>query len=112
MAKYEHLSIFQKAYDLMVRIYQETHNFPRECKYSLGQKMKDVCLELLDWIIIANSEKEKKPCLKKVNQQVDRLRIYIRLCRSLNIISKRKYEVLSKFIDEIGRMAGGWLKSS
>ena len=74
--------------------------------------MKDVCLELLDWIIIANSEKEKKPCLKKVNQQVDRLRIYIRLCRSLNIISKRKYEVLSKFIDEIGRMAGGWLKSS
>jgi uncharacterized membrane protein YbaN (DUF454 family) len=50
MAKYEHLLIFQKSYDLMVRIYQETHNFPREYKYSLGQKIKDVCLELLDWL--------------------------------------------------------------
>jgi hypothetical protein len=50
MAKYEHLSIFQKASDLMVRIYQETHNFPREYKYSLGQKIKDACLELLDWL--------------------------------------------------------------
>lgn len=112
MAKYEHLSIFQKSFDLMVRIYQETHNFPREYKYGLGQKIKDVCSELLDWIIIANSEKEKRPYLQKVNQQVDRLRIYVRLCRFLNIISKRKYEVLSKFIDEIGRMAGGWLKSN
>jgi len=112
MAKYEHLSIFQKAYDLLARIYQEVHNFPREHKYDLGEKMKNVCLELLNWIIIANSERDKKPCLKKVNQQVDRLRIYVRLCRSLNIISKKKYEVLSKFIDEIGRMAGGWLKSS
>jgi len=112
MAKYEHLSIFQKSYDLMVRVYEETHNFSREYKYSLGQKIKDVCLELLNLIIIANSEREKKPYLKKANQQVDKLRIYIRLCHSLNIIGKKKYEVLSKYIDEIGRMAGGWLKSS
>ena len=112
MAKYEHLPIFQKSFDLMVRVYEETHNFSQEYKYSLGQKIEDVCLELLDWIIIANSEKDKKPCLGKANQQVERLRIYIRLCHSLNIISKKKYEVLSKYIDEIGRMAGGWLKSS
>jgi four helix bundle protein len=112
MAIYEYLSIFQKSYDLLVRVYREIHHFSQEYKYSLGEKIKNVCLELLDWIIIANSEREKRPYLKKVNQQVDRLRIYIRLCRSLNIISKKKYEVLSKFIDEIGRMTGGWLKSS
>jgi REP element-mobilizing transposase RayT len=112
MAKYDHLTIFQKSYDLMIRVYKEVHNFSREYKYSLGQKIKDICLELLDWIIIANSEKDKKRSLLKVNQQVDRLKIYIRLCNSLNIISKKKYEVLSKYIDEIGRMTGGWLKSS
>ena len=112
MAKYEYLTIFQKSYDLMVRIYLEIHNFSQEYKYNLGDKMKNTCLELLDWIIIANSETDKRPYLKKVNQQVDRLRIYIRLCLSLNVISKKKYEVLSKYVDEIGRMTGGWLKSS
>jgi len=44
MANYEHLPIFQKSFDLMVRIYQETHNFSQEYKYSLGQKIKDTCL--------------------------------------------------------------------
>jgi len=42
MAKYDHLTIFQKSYDLMIRVYKEVHNFSREYKYSLGQKIKDV----------------------------------------------------------------------
>lgn len=112
MARYEHLTIFQKSYDLLVRIYRETHNFPKEYKYGLGEKIKNVCLELLDEVIIANSEENKTPFLKKTNQIVDRLRIYVRLCYSLKVIGGRKYEVLSKYIDEIGRMAGGWLKTS
>lgn len=112
MAKYDHLTIFQKSYDLLIRIYKEVHNFPREHKYSLGEKLQTVCLELLDFIIIANSEYDKKPYLKKANQCLDRLRIYVRLCYSLNVIGKRKYEVLSKCIDEVGRMTGGWLKAS
>jgi len=112
MAQYEHLTIFQKSYDLLVRIYNEVHNFPKEYKYSLGEKLQNVCLELLDYIVIANSERDKRLYLKRANQQVDRLRIYVRLCYALNVFGKRKYEVLSKYIDEVGRMAGGWLKSS
>ncbi len=112
MAKYVHLIIFQKSYDLSVRIYKEVHNFSREYKYDIGERIKVVSLRLLDWIIIANSEENKVPYLKKVSQDVDRLKIYVRLCYSLNIISNKKYEVLSKFVDEIGRMAGGWLKAS
>jgi four helix bundle protein len=110
MARYAHLLIFQKTYDLLVRIYSETHNFPREYKYDLGEKMKITSLEILDWVIVANSEENKIPYLKKVSQNVDKLRIYIRLCYSLNVISNKKYEVLSKFVDEIGKMTGGWLK--
>jgi len=112
MARYNHLTIFQKSYDLLVRIYQEVHNFPREFKYTLGEKLQNVCLELLDMIIIANSENDKPSFLKKTNQHLDRLRIYIRLCYCLRVIGGEKYEILSKYIDEIGKMAGGWLKSS
>ena len=38
MAKYDHLTIFQKSYDLMIRVYKEVHNFSREYKYSLQTK--------------------------------------------------------------------------
>ena len=112
MARYEHLTIFQKSYDFLLRIYKEVDKFPKGYKYSLGGRLQDVSLELLDSIVIVNSQKEKKAYLKKANLHITRLRIYVRLCHSLNIIGKRKYEVLSKYIDEIGRMAGGWVKSS
>jgi len=112
MAHHTHLLIFQKTYDLLVRIYRETHNFPREYKYDLGERLKTTSLEILDWVIVANSVQDKVPHLKKVSQNIDRLRIYVRLCYSLNIISNKKYEVLSKFVDEIGKMTGGWLKVS
>ena len=111
MAKHDHLIIFQKTYDLLVRIYKEVHNFPREYKYGLGENLKTTSLKALDWIILANSAINKTPCLKKVDQNIDRLRIYIRLCYSLKVISSKKYETLSKVVDEIGKMTGGWLKT-
>ncbi|MGB2762512.1 MAG: hypothetical protein WBC21_03150, partial [Minisyncoccales bacterium] len=75
------------------------------------QKMKDTNLELLNWIIIANLEKDKKPAQKEINLRVERLRIYTRMTYDLRIIRIKKYEVLSKYIDEIGRMLGGWMKT-
>ena len=109
--RYSHLPIFQKSYDLTLRLFQETHSFSREHKFTIGQKMKDISLEMLDWIIIANSEKDKRPMLRQINLRVEKLRIYVRLCFDLKIIGIDKYEVLSKYIDEIGRMIGGWMKS-
>lgn len=112
MSRYSHLPIFQKSYDLTIRFFQETHNFSREHKFTLGQKIKDTILELLDWIIIANSAEDKRLALKEINLRVEKLRIYVRLCFDLKIIGVKKYEVLSKYIDEIGRMIGGWMKSN
>ena len=41
MSRYLHLPVFQKGYDLNLEIYRTTHNFPREYKYSLGQKIRN-----------------------------------------------------------------------
>ena len=44
MSRYAHLPIFQKSYDLTIRFFQETHNFSREHKFTIGQKIKDIIL--------------------------------------------------------------------
>jgi four helix bundle protein len=111
MAQYAHLIIFQKAYDLTLRFFRETHNFPREHKFSLGQQMKDMSLALLDAIIEANGARDKKPVLERASARLERLRVYTRLAYDLKAIGMQKYEVLSKYSDEIGRMIGGWMKS-
>ncbi|MDD5041475.1 MAG: diversity-generating retroelement protein Avd [Candidatus Peribacteraceae bacterium] len=111
MSRYAHLIIFQKAYDLTLRFFRETHEFPREHKFSLGQQMKDACLAMLDAIIEANAAVDKKPALERASACLERLRVYTRLAYDLKVIGMKKYEVLSKHSDEIGRMIGGWMKS-
>ncbi|MCK5015932.1 MAG: diversity-generating retroelement protein Avd [Candidatus Peribacteraceae bacterium] len=111
MARHTHLTIFQKSYDLTLRYYKETHEFPREYKFTIGQQMKETCLLMLDAIIDANALRDKKATLQMASKHLERLRVYTRLAYDLKVIGMKKYEVLSKYSDEIGRMIGGWMKS-
>lgn len=112
MARYSHLPIFQKAYDLTLVIYRATAKFNREYKYTLGAKLKETIIEFLDWVIRANSEKNKTPALKEADMRLERLRIYVRLGYDLEVVGIRKYEILCRQMDELGKMLGGWMKNS
>jgi hypothetical protein len=59
MARYNHLPIFQAGYAFTLKIHQMTHFFPREHKYALGQRLKEISADFLDLIIIANSLEDK-----------------------------------------------------
>jgi len=108
MARYNHLPVFQRSYDLNLEIYRTTHNFPREYKYSLGQKLKEISNELLDWIVVTNSQKDKIPYFSKMKMQIERLRIQIRVAYDLKIIKSQRLEFLNRIIEEISMQVGGW----
>lgn len=61
MAQYEHLPIYKLTYDLLIRTMTATKDFPREYKYTLGQKMKDEIIEPVVLIYKANSAVAIKP---------------------------------------------------
>lgn len=108
MAQYNHLPIFQLAYKLTLEIYQITHNFSREYKYTLGQKLKEISADFLDFIVLANSQENKIPSLKEARLRLERLRIHIRLACDLKIISFKKYELLSRSLEELSKQLAGW----
>lgn len=112
MARYSHLSIFQKSYDLFKILHQYVAKFPRAEKYCLGQKIKETNINFLDQIIRANNARNKRPYLEEASQLLEILRIYLRLCHDLKLIGFKRYEIVSQKIDEIGRMLGGWLKNN
>lgn len=47
MAQYEHLPIYKQTYDILLRTMVATKDFPREYKFTLGQKIKDELIELV-----------------------------------------------------------------
>jgi four helix bundle protein len=112
MARYSHLPIFQKSYELIKWIYFCVSKFSKAEKYALGQKIKQTAMDFLDRIIRANGARDKTPDLEEAAQLLEILRIYIRLSYDLSLINLKRYELLSGKIDEIGRMLGGWRRSN
>jgi len=108
MPRYNHLPVFQKGYDLNLEIFRTTHNFPREYKYSLGQKIKEIASELLDTIIIANSKEDKGPYFPEIKIKIERLRIQIRVAYDLRAIKSNRLEFLNRILEDISRQVLGW----
>jgi len=50
--------------------------------------------------------------LEKASIKLNFLRVFLRLCRDVKAIDTKKYIEWEEAIDEIGRMLGGWIKST
>ena len=112
MSRSEHLLIFQKTYLLLQDVYRDCNAFPKSQKFILGQRIENSATDILEWIIIANNVPKKLPYLQKVSLELEKLRIFIRLSKDLKFLVFKRYDVLTEKIDEIGKMLGGWIKTT
>ena len=106
------LSIFEKTYELILWIYPTVNKFPKSQRFVLGQKIEETVINILEGIILANQEQNKSFKLRKISVELDKLRIFMRLSKDLKFISVKQYGFVSEKINEIGKMLGGWMKSS
>lgn len=112
MAQYQHLPIYKTAYDLLVELMNTTKDFPRDFKFSLGEKIQNHVIELLVLIYKANSTKDKKDFICEIINQVQFLDLFLRISFDLKIIPQARYCVLIEKTYSIAKQAQGWLKSS
>lgn len=108
------IPLFQKIYDFYKLFYQYVDHFPRKSRPALVVKIEKTLLDLLELISQAEfaSQSEKTNCLKLASVKLDFLKILFRLTYELKIINQKKYILLEEKLQEIGKMIGGWLKSS
>jgi len=50
--------------------------------------------------------------LKEASLKLNVLRVFVRLLKDIKAIDSKKYVTLETMVDEIGRMLGGWIRSS
>lgn len=110
MSRYSHTPIFQKTYILVLDIYKAASNFKKEYKYTLAEKLKLISHELLNLIVLANSQKEKRETLRELDYKLEALRINLRLAYDLKVISAGQLGIFNEKIEEIGKQIGGWQK--
>lgn len=112
MLRGEDILIFKKSYQLAQQILKASRLFPKSQRFLMAARLEETAISILEHIIQANEAGQKMPHLGKASQLLERLRILIRLSKDSSYIDFRRYERLSKTVDEIGRMLGGWIKYS
>lgn len=110
MAKQEML-VIKRGYDFSKWLLQHTGKFPKSYRFSVAVKLENAILEFIELTSIANMRKDKLPLLRKADEALTRIRLFLRLSYELRFINLNSYEFGSKQMNELGRLLGGWLKN-
>lgn len=109
---FSQLILFQKMYDFVLLIYPVVNRLPKSHRPVLGRQIEEVSLAILSLIIQANNQtgSKRQTIQKNISQNLDILRILIRLTKDLHFISLGQYQILSKKNNEIAKLFYAWSK--
>lgn len=112
MALYNDLPVYKSSYDLLIEIFQFVKNFNKEYKYTVGEKLKNETLEMIMNIYRANSRAEKRGLIQSSRENIEVIRLLLRLTKDLKQIDLNKFVNINKKIEEVSKQLAGWQKAS
>jgi len=104
------LQIYQKIYDLILYSFPILNRFPKSQRFVLAQQIENQMLELEKLVIQANAERDKRRSLFRLDVELEKLRVLVRLAHDLKFMDMRRYALISERLVEIGKLLGGWIK--
>jgi len=110
MAQYKHLPIYKTTYELLEAVTRKTKDFPRDFKYSLGDKVRNECLELVVFIYKANTLRQKREDnLQQILERVQVIELMLRLSKDLRLLNVAAFSEIILLTDSLARQAQGWI---
>lgn len=106
------LPVYKDTYQLILKVLEYTREFTKEHKYTLGLDMKRDSLQLMRSIYRANKHQNRKEHLEVFLDELELLKLDIRLCVDMKLLSMKKQASLSGLLDRIGRQITGWRNAS
>ena len=101
----------EKWYQFLRWLLPTVEKFPRSQKFTLGDRIQNGALDVLEHLIEATYSRQAGPLLSRANLGLEKLRFLMRLAADLQVIDLRRYEFAARAIDEVGRLVGGWIKA-
>ena len=104
------MPVLQKIKNSYSTWYKYFQILPKPHRYTLGQKIDNLFVEIIEAVAIASflSKEEKQLWIKLAIRKLETLKILLMVLWENNSIEDKKYIILSTPLDEIGKMLGGW----
>ena len=101
----------QACHELLHWLIPHLGKFPRMRRFTLGERLESVLLEVLEATVESAYTRNKQQSLQRANLRLEVARHLWRLSHEFQAISTRSYEHGAELMDDLGRQLGGWLRS-
>jgi hypothetical protein len=116
MAIHTDLPIYRKGCELLALAFEVQRHMPRAFKRQLGEKITCHCVDILDYMALANAAKgDRRQRAWYIRELLKCQRACVTLMRvghDMGHIPHGVWATSVQLLDNIGRQGGGWLKST
>ncbi len=108
------IPILKKSYELYSTFHEYRRVVSKADRFTVYERSENLIVDLIELLLEAGYTKSgnKVAILEKASIKLNTLRFFIRLMKETKVFDLKKYTTLQDKIDEIGRMLGGWIRSS
>lgn len=120
------IQMYRKFYETMKLLNIYLNHFPKHEKFALANRIRNSAYQVYDLIIEGQKRYHKKSTLTTLDIAHEQLRMQLYLAQELgyfrfkdgkvaesvegDTLEKHRWVSISRLIDELGRMIGGWIK--
>ncbi len=106
------LPVYKDTFELVSILMDYVGMFPKSHKYTIGQKITNVSLELFEYLQLANRVTDNKAARVKYLEgfliKFELLKVLLRLCNEKRIIPIKQSARLALLVEKIGKQVTGW----
>lgn len=111
MAIYTNLPIYKASYSLMLSFSRILPDMPRDCRYSLGQDVRQKIMDIIILIYRANRTRHKVTMIQQMREVLLEVQVYVRLMCDMKYISEGRYLTLAEQTSNMSKQLVSWEKS-
>jgi hypothetical protein len=113
MAHYEHLPIYKKALETAVYIDATVRNFSRYNKYGVGSELRELSRRILQLVIRANNQRDKRAVLAALVEACELLKTLIVFAKEVKAFNGfESFRHAAGLVVVLCKQSQGWLQSS
>jgi hypothetical protein len=114
MAIHTDLPIYRTGVQLLSLALKVQEQMPRSMKRTLGEKINQHCVAMLDLMALANASQrgQRAAHIEQLMQHQRAATVLLRVGHDARYIAHSLWADSVQLLDSIGRQGGGWLKSS
>lgn len=114
MALHTELPIHRTGVKLLALAVKMQQHMPRGVKRSLGEKIAQYCVEMLDLMALANATQrhERTQHIQALMTRLRALTVLLRVSHDSRYVSTGLWAQSVQLLESIGKQGGGWLKST